>query len=241
MTAKINLEKLERELRFGPDEMWWVPVLNEHPDIHQGENLPKRVTICDETLREGEETPGVVLDIDHRLAIARKLEDIGVPEIEVGYVGAIQEHYEFSQKLKQEGTQLKLISHTRIYTKGHEWKEEINRAVDAGSDILCLLASMSETLCATTPWLPKEAVPERIAESIKYAIPLGVTPALTLVDGIRTPLDDFLRAYEAAFEAGVERVYVMDGQGVALPETAVFLVRRLREVVGEDVELSKRL
>lgn len=238
MKTGIDHKELIRELKFGPQGMWWSPVVNEHPEVRQGHNLPGKVTICDETLREGEETPGVVLDLDDRLAIARKLEEVGVPEIEVGYVGAIQEHSDFSRQLKQEGIKPKLVSHTRIYTRPDEWKKELDLAVEAGSDILCLLASMSETLCATTPWLPKEEVPDRIAESIAYTIQLGVVPALTLVDGIRTPLDDFLEAYRVAAGAGVRRVYVMDGQGVALPETAGFLVRKLHQVVGDEVEIA---
>lgn len=238
MHPSIDQDKLKRELKFGPDNQWWSPTMNDHPEIWEGSHLPEHVIICDETLREGEESPGVVLDIEDRVAIAQKLEEICVPEIEVGYVGAIPEHANFSRRLKKDGTRLKLISHTRTYTKADEWKDEIKRAVDAGSDILCLLASMSETLCATTPWLPKDAIPDRIAESIAFTISQNVIPALTLVDGIRTPLNDFLHAYKVASDAGVQRVYVMDGQGVAIPETASFLVRKLREIIREDVEIA---
>lgn len=238
MAIEIDRARLKRELRFGPNEMWWTPILNDHPGARQGHRLPEQVTVCDETLREGEETPGVVLDLEDRLAIARMLEDVGVPEIEVGYVGAIPEHADFSRLLKREGIRPKLVSHTRIYTREEEWQIEMEQAVEAGSDVLCLLASMSETLCATTPWLPKEAVPDRIAESVQHTIGLGVQPALTLVDGIRMPLEDLKEAYRVAAEAGVERIYIMDGQGVALPETVSFLVRELRQVVGEDIEIA---
>lgn len=238
MKPEIDYRMLAQELTFGAGGSWWTPTANHLPEVRQNDRLPRHVTICDETLREGEETPGVVLSLEDRLVIAQMLEAVGVPEIEVGYVGAIQEHSDFSKHLKSEGTRLKLVSHTRIYTRAGEWKAELERAVEAGSDILCLLASMSETLCATTPWLPKPAVVERIVESIEYTRTLGATPALTLVDGIRTPLTDFLEAYRAAAQAGVRRVYVMDGQGVALPETAAFFVERLREVVGPEVEIA---
>lgn len=238
MTKEINRKTFERELKFGPGKMWWYPVMNTLHEIRKEDNFPDNIILCDETLREGEETPGVILDLKDRIIIAKKLEEIGIPEAEIGYAGAIKEHAEFSKKLKNGGTKLKLISHTRIYTKENEWKEEIYRAVEAGSDILCLLASMSETLCATTPWLPKEEVPKRIAESIEYTNSLGVVPALTLVDGIRTPLNDFLYAYKVAANAGVKRIYIMDGQGVALPETVTYLVQKLKEIVGEDIEIA---
>jgi isopropylmalate/homocitrate/citramalate synthase len=166
------------------------------------------------------------------------LEEAGVPEIEIGYVGAIPEHAEFSRSLKRRGTRMKIMSHTRTYTRADEWRVEIDRAIDAGSDVLCLLASGSHTLSATTPWLPLEEVPERVVEAVRYTHAQKVVPHLALVDGIRTPLARFDAIYRAAAEAGVRRVYVMDGQGVAVPEVVRFLVRRLQELAGPDVEIA---
>jgi isopropylmalate/homocitrate/citramalate synthase len=234
----VNDDRFSRELEFLHDGKLWRPTVNRHPGVTAGNHAPDGVIICDETLREGEETPGVRLTRRSRLDIATKLEAAGIPELEVGYVGAIEEHAAFSRELKALGTTCRLVSHTRTYTQASEWKKEIDLAVDAGSDILCLLSHGSETLAASMPWLPLEQVPERVAEAIAYTRELGVTPALTLVDGIRTPLDNFLNIYRAAAAAGVERVYVMDGQGVALPETAYFLVRMLRGIVGPDVEIA---
>jgi isopropylmalate/homocitrate/citramalate synthase len=238
-TGVGSVGNLKEELEFDEENMTWHPTLNRIARENSGRSaLTGPVTLCDETLREGEETPGVYLDLAGRMRIARKLEEIGVPEIEVGYVGAIQEHFDLSRQLKSEKSSLKLVSHTRTYTKEDEWKVELDRAVEAGSDILCLLASGSHTLAATTPWLPLSAVPERVAMCIEYTKRLGVYPALTLVDGIRTPLKHFIRIYEAAFAAGVERIYVMDGQGVALPETIAYLVRLARAITGPGCEIA---
>lgn len=229
---------LRGELEFLKDEHLWRPVANDLARAATETHLPSRVIICDETLREGEETPGVDLNLAGRTRIANKLAEVGIPEIEVGYVGAIAEHADFSRHLKREGNPCKLVSHTRTYTQAHEWKAEIDRAVDAGSDVLCLLAQASETLAATTPWLPLAEVAERCAEAIEYTQSLGVVPALSLVDTVRTPIQNILDVYRVAAEAGVKRVYVMDGQGVALPETIFYLVRAVRDVVGPDVEIA---
>jgi methanogen homocitrate synthase len=212
--------------------------MNQHPLVRTEFHPPEYVIICDETLREGEETPGVYLSDEGRLEIARKLEEVNIPEIEVGYVGAIPEHTRFSEMLKREGTECRLVSHTRTYTRGAEWRDEVKRAVDAGSDVLCLLSHGSETLAATMPWLPLAEIPDRVAEAVEYTATLGATPALALVDGVRTPLENFRRIHRAAASAGVKRVYVMDGQGVALPETIYFLVRELQGIVGSDVEIA---
>lgn len=232
------IKGLAEELELDKRNMFWAPTLNRLAQEHSQAVDVGKVVICDETLREGEETPGVYLDLEDRMRIARKLEEVGVPEIEVGYVGAITEHSDLSKRLKSEGTALKLVSHTRIYTKEDEWKMELDRAAEAGSDVLCLLASGSHTLTASTPWLPAAKVPERVATCVEYAKTLDVIPAVTLVDGIRTPLRNFIKIYEAAYEAGVERVYVMDGQGVALPNTIAYLVRLCQAITGPDCVIA---
>jgi isopropylmalate/homocitrate/citramalate synthase len=228
------MEGLEAELTWSSDRLWWNGCANRD-DMP---TMPRRVTLCDETLREGEESPGVYLELEDRLRIADSLIDLGVPEIEIGYPGAIKEHFEFSRALKAQHPPVKLVSHTRTYTKSNEWRGEIERAVEAGSDILCLVASMSKTLEMTTPWLRIEDTPDRIAQCVEYASELGVTCALALVDCVRTPRDRFLLANNAAVSAGAKRVYVMDGQGGCLPHAVRNLTRALVQAVGPDVEVA---
>ncbi|MFW9932684.1 MAG: hypothetical protein ACFFDR_08510, partial [Candidatus Thorarchaeota archaeon] len=49
------------------------------------ESLPKQVFIWDETLRDGEQTPGVALTIDEKIQIAKMLDDIGVAIVAAGF------------------------------------------------------------------------------------------------------------------------------------------------------------
>ena len=44
--------------------------------------------VHDSTLREGEQTPGVIFSIEDKLKIAKKLDEVGVPQIESGFPAA---------------------------------------------------------------------------------------------------------------------------------------------------------
>ncbi len=46
---------------------------------------PKDIEICDVTLRDGEQTPGVAFTTEEKIDIAEKLDSIGVEVIEAGF------------------------------------------------------------------------------------------------------------------------------------------------------------
>ena len=48
-------------------------------------NFPKKINIYDTTLRDGEQTPDVYFSTDEKLDIARKLDELGVDQIEAGF------------------------------------------------------------------------------------------------------------------------------------------------------------
>ncbi|RLI94966.1 MAG: 2-isopropylmalate synthase, partial [Candidatus Altiarchaeales archaeon] len=47
--------------------------------------MTRKIRIFDTTLRDGEQTPGVALDIEKKLEIAHALSDLGVDIIEAGF------------------------------------------------------------------------------------------------------------------------------------------------------------
>ena len=72
-----------RENHF-EDEKWWVSPYNFIPEVRDALDLPPKVEIHDATLRDGEQTPGVVFSVDDKIAIAQKLSEVGVERIEAG-------------------------------------------------------------------------------------------------------------------------------------------------------------
>ena len=61
----------------------WVSNLNSRPEIRSA--FPRtQVRFYDTTLRDGEQTVGVVLSPQQKLEIARKLDELGVSRIEAG-------------------------------------------------------------------------------------------------------------------------------------------------------------
>ena len=69
---------------FYRQDEWWVSPFNTTDEVRRSFSLPARVQIHDATLRDGEQTPGVVFSVADKVAIAQALADIGVDRIEAG-------------------------------------------------------------------------------------------------------------------------------------------------------------
>src|SRR6202163_518679 len=62
----------------------WVSELNARPEIRAA--FPRtKIRFYDTTLRDGEQTVGIVLSPQQKLEIARKLDELGVSRIEAGF------------------------------------------------------------------------------------------------------------------------------------------------------------
>src|SRR6476660_6061160 len=66
------------------ENQWWISPYNFVPEVLNNRELPARVQIHDATLRDGEQTPGVVFSVADKVAIAEALAAVGVDRIEAG-------------------------------------------------------------------------------------------------------------------------------------------------------------
>ena len=223
---------------WGPDKKWWQSKLTTWSLVKSRLSLPKHVILMDQTIREGEDTPDVLYSTKAKFEILDELEELGVTETEVGYAGAINEQYEFAKQIKKRGYSIALGSHNRGYTRGNEWKEEIDRSIDAGVDIIDLVIWMSESLLATTPWMKREYVPTRIADCIDYANSRGAKVGLLLADMLRVRFDLLVQLLQQLSGQKADRIYVTDGTGNATPELIDFTVRLVHDIMGPQTKVA---
>jgi 2-isopropylmalate synthase len=208
-------------MKVDKDQRWWSWDWNFIESVRSQMNLPEKVIIKDDTLREGEETPGSYFTIDQKIEIAKALEDMGIPEIEVGYGAGIQEHAESFKMLKQEGIKMRLSSHGRLYAK--DIKKEVDDNVAVGVDHINFLLVPDPVLDS------KKAVLNRITEGITYAKSQGVSVAF----GSGRVLPKFWEKFlKLAVDAGVDRIVCYDGNGCALPTAFRDYVAFTKNIVG---------
>jgi len=77
---------LNNGMMMGADKKgFWVSELNNRPEVRKNFPTGRPVQFYDTTLRDGEQSVGVVLTPQQKVEIARGLDDLGVGRIEAGF------------------------------------------------------------------------------------------------------------------------------------------------------------
>src|SRR5690242_10079818 len=206
----------------------WVSELNARPEIRGAFARSQPVRFYDTTLRDGEQTVGVVLSPQQKLEIARKLDELGVSRIEAG----------FPRVSADDAEAIRLMSHANL--KAELWG--FSRAVKGDLEELVRLGVRATIIEAPTSdiklkayGISRDEVLRRVREAISFAKQSGITVAFFAVDGTRTRLGFLKEVYLAALEAGAAELVVVDTIGACGPEAAEFLTREVCAWAGPDV------
>lgn len=208
----------------------WVSDLNARPEIRSGFPRSAAIQFYDTTLRDGEQTVGVVLDPQKKLEIARKLDELGVARIEAGFPRVSAEDAEAIQLIL--GAKLK----AEVWGFARAVKADLDELIRLGVRASIIEAPTSE-IKLRAYGVSQDQVVRRVVEAVAHAKQHGMTVAFFAVDGTRTDLDFLRKVYQDAIEAGAKEVVVVDTIGACGPEAVEFLVRRVREWLGEDIPI----
>ena len=175
------------------------------------------VGLYDTTLRDGEQTVGVVLSPEDKLAIARTLDDAGVDRIEAGFARVSADDEQAIRMIAEAGLNAEVWGFSRAV------QADVEQLVGLGVRAAVVESPISDAKLAALGVSPDDML-ERIRKAVAFASGEGMTIAFFGVDGSRADPAFFRRAYEAAVEAGAAEVAVVDTIGVATPEGAAYLV-----------------
>ena len=205
----------------------WVSDLNARPEV-RGAFPQRTVRFYDTTLRDGEQTVGVVLSPQQKLEIARQLDELGVSRIEAGFPRVSAEDAEAIELMQKAGIRAEL------------WG--FSRAVKADVDELLRLNLGYSVIEAPTSdiklkayGITREDVLRRVKDAVSAAAAAGIRVAFFAVDGTRTGLEFLKSVYLSSLEAGAKEIVVVDTIGACSPEAAEHLVRTVCGWVGQDV------
>ena len=192
-------------------ELIWTGSLNDRYAIRGS------VGLYDTTLRDGEQTVGVVLSPDDKLEIARLLDALGIDRIEAGFPRVSDDDWQAVKKIAAAGLKAEVWGFSRAVPA------DLEALVELGVQYSVIESPISD-LKLDAIGVSRETMLERIASAMRFAADHDIHAAFFGVDSTRADPEFFGRVYQTAVEAGAKEVVVVDTLGIASPEAVTDLV-----------------
>ncbi len=210
---------------------WWVSPYNVIPEVQNTFQLPEKVEIHDATLRDGEQTPGVVMTVEDKIELATKLSEVGVERIEAGMPAVSPQDFEAIKKITKLGLK------SKIYTFARAINADIDKAIECGAHGVILEVPIGYPKLTMQFGWTWEDVLRKSADVIAYAKKEGLHVVFFPYDTTRARPEDLENLLTRIMEhAPPDAVGVVDTMGCVLPEAMKYLVRWVKKLTGLPVE-----
>ena len=218
--------------QYHKEGQWWVSPYNVKPEVTSQFQLPAKVEIHDATLRDGEQTPGVVMSPEDKIAIAEMMSDIGVDRIEAGMPAVSPDDYKAIKAICGMGLK------SKIFTFARAMQADMDAAVDCGAHGVIIEVPIGYPKLKYQFGWTWEDVFKKSKTAINYAKERGLYTVFFPYDTTRAREEDLDNLLDAIMnESPPDSVGVVDTMGCALPEAIKYLVRKVMKQTGLPVEI----
>ncbi len=220
-----------RENHFEADRFWVSPY-NFVEDVRKNLDLPAKVEIHDATLRDGEQTPGVVFSVQDKLDIAIKLDEVGIERIEAGMPAVSPQDEEAIKEISKLGLK------SRIFTFARAMKQDIDKALECGAHGVIIEVPIGYPKLKTQFGWTWRDVLNKSSEVINYAREQGLYAVFFPYDTTRARPDDLENLCKGIMaQSPPDSIGIVDTMGCATPEAIKYMVRWVKDMTGLPIEI----
>jgi|UniRef100_A0A7C3SRG3 2-isopropylmalate synthase len=188
-----------------------------------------KIYIFDTTLRDGEQTPGVNLNKEEKLEIAKQLAKLNVDIIEAGFPIASPGEFEAVKNIADN------VKGPVIAALARAIPLDIDRAWEAikgaESPRIHTFIATSDIHIEKKLRKTRDEVLEQAVSAVKYAKRYCNDVEFSAEDAVRSDFNFLCKVFEAVIEAGATVINVPDTVGYALPWEFGELIKKLKENV----------
>ncbi len=195
---------------------------NKVPDT-KPKTLPKKVHIWDETLRDGEQTPGVALTIDEKIEIAKMLDEVGTAIVAVGFPAVSDAEKKAVKAIADEG-----LSKATVAAPARAVIQDIEACIDAGVDEVPIFIATSDFRLKYQLRMTREEMLTRLTECIEFGREHGLVIDYIAEDSTRSDMEFLCQAFRIAIDAGADKICVADTVGFVRPEVMRHIIREIK-------------
>lgn len=199
-------------------------------------HLPKCVYIWDETLRDGEQTPGVLLTPSEKLEIAKLMDEMGVSIIAVGYPAVSEMEKQAVKLVTSEG-----LSKAKVAAPARPTKKDIDLVIECNADEIPIFLATSDLHLKYKLKMSREESIKKAVEAVEYAKDHGLIVDFVAEDCSRSNLTHLKNIFKAVAEAKVDKIVIADTVGFLRPTSMKYLVSKIRDFLWKECKLKVHL
>jgi isopropylmalate/homocitrate/citramalate synthase len=201
-------------------------VENYHSKTAAERHLTARLELWDETLRDGEQMPGVHFSPEEKLRIAEALSDAGIPLLNAGIPVVSEEEARAVHRLAHAGLSAKVLAAARTVPG------DVEAVIRSGATHIAIFVAASDVHLRYKLKMSQEQVLDASVSTVRQAKQAGLHVAFVTEDTVRAPLDFVERLYRTVQEAGADRLVISDTVGIMTPLTFRWFLREFKRRVN---------
>jgi homocitrate synthase NifV len=189
------------------------------------------VHINDTTLRDGEQAAGVAFTVDEKIAIARQLDSLGIPELEVGIPAMGGDEAKAIATLTTLGLRAQLLGWNRAVVS------DVQASLACGLQRVHISIPVSEVQLQAKFGGDRQRLLRQLRQCLNLAHQHQLFVSVGGEDCSRAPLEDVIAIAQQAAAWGAARFRFCDTVGILDPFTTAERVQRLVAALPIPVEM----
>lgn len=193
--------------------------------------MTRHITIVDTTLRDGEQTAGVVFANKEKVRIAKLLDEVGVHQIEAGIPVMGGDEKRVIKEIVGLGLNASIMGWNRAVIG------DVQSSIDCGVDAVAISISVSDIHIQHKLKSTRDKVLSDMVKATEFAKKHGLYVSVNGEDSSRADQQFLLRFIKEAKEAGADRFRFCDTVGVMEPFSTYYRIKEIVDTVKIDVEM----
>ena len=212
-------------------DKWFTSPWNYLPELTKNYAFPKNIKIHDVTLRDGEQQTAVVFRREEKVAIAKKLDALGIHRIEAGMPAVSAQDKAAISDIAALGLKAEIFGFARCIPA------EVKVIKQCGCKGIVIEIPASDHMIKYGYGWPIERAMKASIETTLAAKEAGLYTVFFTIDSTRTELSRFLDIVEqVATEGHMDSLSMADTMGVTTPDAYAHVVKKVIERLKKPVE-----
>src|SRR5688572_8815712 len=212
-------------------DKWFISPWNYLPEVTKNYSFPPNIKIHDVTLRDGEQQTAVVFRREEKVAIAKKLDALGVHRIEAGMPAVSPQDRAAISDIAALGLRAEIFGFARCIPS------EVKVVKECGCTGIVIEIPASDHMIQNGYGWPIERAMKASIETTLAAKEAGLYTVFFTIDSTRTELNRFLDIVDqVATEGHMDSLTMADTMGGTTPDAYAYVVKKVIERLKKPVE-----